>query len=73
MEFEVQADHRVKLKEKEKRGKFLDHARELKKGWNMKVTVIQIVIGALGAVIKILNKGLEELEIRGRLETIQTA
>ena len=31
MEFAVPADHRVKLKEKEKKDKYLDLARELKK------------------------------------------
>ena len=38
----------------------------------MKVTVIPIVIGAFGTVTEGLIKGLEDLEIRGRLETIQT-
>ena len=39
---------------------------------NMKVTVIPVVIGALGTVIKSLVRMLEELEIRGRGENIQT-
>ena len=55
----------------EKKDKFLDLARELKKLWNMKVTIIPIVIGTLGTVTKSM-KGVEDLEIRGRLETIQT-
>ena len=38
----------------------------------MKVTVIAIVIDALDTVTKELIKGLEDLEIRGRVETIQT-
>ena len=38
----------------------------------MKVTVIPIVIGALGTFTKGLVKGLEDLEIKGRAETIQT-
>ena len=38
--------------------------RELEKLWNMKVTLIPIVIGALGTVTKGLLKGLENLEIR---------
>ena len=33
---------------------------------------IPIVIGALGTVTKGLVKGLEDLEIRGRVEAIQT-
>ena len=38
----------------------------------MKVTIIPIVIGAFGAVTKGLVQGLEDLEITGRVETIQT-
>ena len=38
----------------------------------MKVTIIPIVIGAFGTVTIGLLKGLEGLEIRGRVETIQT-
>ena len=70
--FSVLVNHWVKLKEIEKKDKYLDFAREWKKLWNMKVTFIPIVIGALGTVTEGLLKGLEDLEIRGRLETIQT-
>ena len=38
----------------------------------MKVTVIPIVISAFGTVTKGLLKGLEDLEVGGRLGTIQT-
>ena len=38
----------------------------------MKVTVIPIIIGALGMVPKSLVRGLQELEIEGHAETIQT-
>ena len=72
MDIAVPADNRVKLKESEKKNKYLDLARELKKLWNMKGTIIPIVIGAFGTVTKGLLKGLEDLEIRGRVETIQT-
>ena len=44
VDFAVPSDHRVKLKESDK---YLDLARELKKLWNMKVSVIPIVISAL--------------------------
>ena len=36
----------------------------------MKMTVIPIVIGVLGTILKGLVMGLEDLEIRGRAETI---
>ena len=63
----------VKLKESEKKDKYIDLTGEMKKLWNMKVTVIPIDIGAPGTVTKDLVKGLEELQIRGWVETIQTA
>ena len=62
----------MKLKEWENRDRYLDHARKLKKLWNMKVTIIAIVIGAVSTVIKGLVQGLADLEMRGRVETIQS-
>ena len=70
VDFAVPADHRIKLKEWEKKNKYLEFARELKKLWNMKVTIVPIVIGAFGPVTKGLLKGLEE--VGGRVETIPT-
>ena len=70
--FAVPADHRINLKESEKKDKYLDLGSELKKLWNMKVTIVQIVIGALGTITKGLLKGLEDLEIGGWVENIQT-
>ena len=46
VDFAVPADHRIKLKECEKKNKYLDLARELKKLGNMQVTIIPIVISA---------------------------
>ena len=72
MDFAAPADHRLKLKESKKKDKYLDLVRELKKLWNMKVIVVPIVIGALGTITKGLVKRLDVLEIRGRVEIIQT-
>ena len=72
MDFVDQADHRLKFQESERKDKYFDLARELKELWNMNVTFIPIVIGALGTVTKGLVKGLENLEIRVRVVTIQT-
>ena len=47
VDFAVLTDHRINLKECEKKDKYLDLARELKKLWNMKVTIVPIVIGVL--------------------------
>ena len=70
VEFAVPADYRVKLKECENRDKYFELARELKKLWNIKVTIIPIVIGALGTVTKTLVQGLEDLEITERVKNV---
>ena len=44
VDFAVPADHRVKLKGSEKKYKYVDLVRELKKLWNMKLAMIQFVI-----------------------------
>ena len=62
----------MNLTEGEKKDKYLDLARELKKIWNMKVKIVPIMNFALGTVTKGLLKGLEDLEVGGRVETIQT-
>ena len=72
MNFAVSADHKVKLKESEKKNKYQDLARKFFKKWNIKMTVIPIAIGTLSTITKGLVKGLEDLKIKGRVETIQT-
>ena len=61
---------RIKLKECEKRDKYLDLARELKK--TMEHESDNYTNCAFGTVTKGLLKGLEDLEVGGRVETIQT-
>ena len=73
VDFAVPADHRIKPKEVEKKDKYLDLARQLKKLWNMPVIIIPIVIDTFGTISKGLLKGLEDLEVGGRGETIQTS
>ena len=46
VDFAVLPDHRIKLKECEKKDKYLTLARQLKKLWNMKVTIIPILLFA---------------------------
>ena len=72
VDFAVLADHRIKLKEYEKKDKYFDLTRELKKLQNMKVTIIPIVIGAFSTVTKGLVKGLEDLGVGGQVVIIQT-
>ena len=70
--YDVPGEHRIKLKECEKKNKYLDLVRELKKLWNMKVTIVPYVIGGFSTVTEGLLKGPEDLEVGGRVETIQT-
>ena len=56
-----------------KKDKYFDFARELEKLWDMKMTIIPIVIGTFGIITKRLLKGLEDLEVGGQVDTIQTA
>ena len=72
VDFAVFADHRVKLKESEKSCLYIDLGLRTEKLWNMKGTVIPIVIGALGTVTKALIQRLDDLEIREQVETIRT-
>ena len=69
-DFAVPTDPRVKIKENQKSDKYLDLGRELKMLWNIKVTVIPMLIGALGMVLKGSLRELEELEVGGQAETI---
>ena len=72
VDFAVPADHRIKLKERETKDKYLNLARELNKVWNMQVTIIPMVIRVFGTVTKGLLKGLENFEVGGQMETTQT-
>ena len=47
VDFVVLANHRWKIKVNEKRNKYLDLTWEQKKLWNVKLTMIPLVIGAL--------------------------
>ena len=64
MYFVVPAYQRVKIKENENRDKYLNHAKELKEPWNIRVTVILIAVIALRTVLKNLEMRLGELGIR---------
>ena len=51
VDFGVPADHRIKLKEWEKKDKYHDFAGELKNLWKIKVAIILIVIAVFGTII----------------------
>ncbi len=55
----VPADYKMEMKESEKINKYLDLARELRKLWNVRVTLIPLVICVFGTVPKILKRELD--------------
>ena len=62
MDFAVLTDPRVEIKESEKKDEYQELAIDLKKLWNMKVTVIPIVTGVLGTISEGLVKGQEHID-----------
>ena len=58
----------MKTKESQNLDIYLDSAKELKKFWDTKVTMMQAIVWALGTVSKNLKKWIKELEIRGRIK-----
>ena len=67
----VPRDHNVRIKESEKLEKYLDLARNAQK-FCMTVSVVLIIVRALGKIIKNQEKSVKELEMKGRIETVQT-
>ena len=57
---------------RKKRDRYQNLARELTKLHNIKEKVIPFVIGAFETIPKELVKELEDLDIRGQVETIQS-
>ena len=58
-------------KRKQKMNKYLHLARELRKLKNTWLSLITIIVGALGTVPKCLERGLEELEIIWKTSRLQ--
>ena len=71
VDFAVPAEHRIKLKECEKKDKYFNIARESENCY-MKVIIIPIEIGAFSTVTKGSLKGPVDLMVGGRLKTRQT-
>ena len=73
VDFAVSHNYGENFLKSEKKHKYLDLAKEMNRLWNMKVTIILILIGALGTLTIGLVQGLDDLEITGRVKTNTTA
>ena len=73
IDFAVPGDSRIEEKEKDKIEKYQDLERELQKIWNVKVKIIPLVVGSLGAIPKQFGNRLKQIGITaGRAQVQKT-
>ena len=73
IDFVVPGDSRIEEKEKYKIEKYQDLGRELQKIWNVKMNIIPLVVGSLGAIPKQFGNRLKEIGITvGRAQVQKT-
>ena len=56
--------------EKDKIEKYQDLGRELQKIWNVKVKIISLVVGSLGAILKQFGNRLKQIGIAARIAQV---
>ena len=61
--FSVPGNSKIEEKEKDKIEKYQDLGRELQKIWNVKVKIIPVVVGSLGAIRKHFGNRLKQIGI----------
>ena len=71
IDFAVPGDSRIDEKGKEKIEKYQDLRRELQKIWNVKVKIIPLVVGCLGAIPKQFGNRLKETGITAEIGQVQ--
>ena len=70
-DFALPEDSRIEEKEKDKIEKYQDLRRELQKIWNVKVKIIPLVVGSLGAIPKQFGIRLKQIGITVRTAQVQ--
>ena len=63
IDFAVPGDSRIEEKEKYKIEKYQGLGMKLQKIWNVKVKIISLVVGSLGAIPKQFDNGLKKIGI----------
>ena len=71
IDFAVTGDSRIEEKEKDKIEKHQDLGRELQKIWNVKVNIIPLVVGSLGAIPKQFGNRLKQIGITAGTAQVQ--
>ena len=73
IDFAVPGDSRIAEKEKDKLEKYQELGRELQKIWNIKVKIIPLVVGSLGAIPKQFGNRLKQIGITvGTTQVLKT-
>ena len=68
-DFAVPGESRIEEKEKDKTEKYQDLGGKLQKIWNVKVKMIPLVVGSLGAIPKQIGNRLKQIGITVGLDT----
>ena len=63
IDFAVPGDSRIEEKEKDKIEKYQDLVRVFQKIWNVKVKIIPLVVGSLGAIPKQFGNRLKQIGV----------
>ena len=71
IDFAVPGDSIIEEKEKEKIEKYQDLRRELRKIWNLRVKIIPLAVGSLGAIRKQFDKRLKKIGITAKIGQVQ--
>ena len=71
IDFAVPGDSRIAEKEKVKIEKYQDLGRELQKIWNVKVKIVPLVVGSLGAIPKQFGNRLRQIGITAGTAQVQ--
>ena len=71
IDFAVPGDSRSDEKEKDKIEKYQDLARESQKIWNVKLKIIPLVVGSLGAIPQQLGNRLKRISITAGTAQVQ--
>ena len=71
IDFAVPGVSRIEEKEKDKIEKYQELGKELQKIWNVKVKIIPLVVGSLGAIPKQFDNRLKQIGITAGTEQVQ--
>ena len=71
IDFAVSGDSRIEEKEREKIEKYQDLRRELQKIWNVRLKIISLVVGSLGAIPKQFGNRLKETGTTAEIGQVQ--